>query len=853
MGIVYEAEQQSPRRPVALKVIRGGALVDEQAVRLFQREAQALARLKHPAIAAIYEAGRTEEGQHFFAMEMVRGESLTDYLARREREGGKPVEIREIVRLFVRICEAVGYAHQRGVIHRDLKPSNILVAAGSGTTPEIKVLDFGLARITDADVQATTVLSEVGRIQGTLPYMSPEQVRGNPDEIDLRSDVYSLGVVLYELLTGALPYEIPRRAIHEAVRIITQEPPKPMSQARAESSSGSASSFSTHRTKRLDRDLETIVLKCLEKEPGRRYQSVAGLAGDLERFLASQPILARPPSAAYQLQKLVRRHRLAFAFLGTVIVLLTGFATTTAVEARRIARERDRAFAAEKKAETEAATSKKVTDFMVDLFKVSDPSESRGNSITAREVLDRGAGKIASELQDQPAVQATLQGALGRVYTGLGLYAQADPILKSALATRRRISGDQSAETALALYDLGNVEMEQWNFAGAADHLRESLEIRRKLFGSHSLEVAQVLHALGTALLVGHLGPTALEESERMAREALEIRQELLGQEHPLVAEALNDLGSVLSWGKEDFAAGEPLLEQSLAMRRRLFGDSHPDVEQSLQGLANHYMRKGNNALAESLYRQTIVIDEKIYGKDHPHLAGTLNDLALLLGKSDALEEAFSIANRVVEIRSRAVGERDSLLVVYLYNLSGVERDLDRPSGAERHLRQALRALPGPNASSHLDAADILDALGGVLVAQRSFEAAEETLRAALSQASTSSLGGVGFRRAQIAFHLAELLEQRGRDAEAKPLYSEVERFSSGPPKTNALRALAYGGSLRGLGRYAEAEPPLLDANEVLQGWLGKRDYRRREARQQLVKLYLAWGKPDQAAKWRPL
>jgi len=317
MGVVYEAEQQSPRRLVALKVIRGGSLAHDQAVRLFEREVQALARLKHPGIAAIYEAGQTLDGEHFFAMELVRGETLAAFLARRSRETGRPLDAEEVLRTFARICEAVNYAHQRGVIHRDLKPSNILVTGSAAAPdshtpplPEIKVLDFGLARITDVDVQATTMVSEVGRILGTLPYMSPEQVRGNPDEIDLRSDIYSLGVMLYELLTGALPYELPRRALHEAARVINEEPPRPPRAAVA--ILGSSSSV---RVKRVARDLESILLKCLEKEPARRYQSVAGLAGDLERFLTSQPILARPPSAVYQLQKLVRRHRLGFAFL----------------------------------------------------------------------------------------------------------------------------------------------------------------------------------------------------------------------------------------------------------------------------------------------------------------------------------------------------------------------------------------------------------------------------------------------------------------------------------------------------------------------------------------------------------
>src|SRR5215510_262010 len=348
MGVVYEAEQQHPRRRVALKVIRGGRLVDEYQVKLFQREAQALARLKHPGIAAIYEAGRTDDGQHYFVMELVHGIPLLDYVKGRRLTGSQaPSNIRQRLELFLKVCDTISYAHQRGVIHRDLKPANILVADESeGQSPdgpgvsrvEIKVLDFGLVRITDEDGANASGLSQAGQIRGTLPYMSPEQVRCDPDQIDVRADVYALGVILYELLTERLPYELEQVTLPQAIRIICEEEPKPVNRALGESRDRES-----RKTERIDRDIETIALKALEKELERRYRSAAAMAEDVTRYLTNQPIQARPPSALYQFRKLVARHKVPFASLAAVFALLLGFAITMAALSARIARERDKA------------------------------------------------------------------------------------------------------------------------------------------------------------------------------------------------------------------------------------------------------------------------------------------------------------------------------------------------------------------------------------------------------------------------------------------------------------------------------------------------------------------------------
>ncbi|HSU56828.1 MAG TPA: serine/threonine-protein kinase [Candidatus Dormibacteraeota bacterium] len=669
-GVVYMADQEDPvRRRVALKVIKLG-MDTRQVIARFEAERQALALMDHPNIAKVLDGGATDTGRPFFVMELVRGIKITDYCDQNNLSTNERLE------LFIQVCQAIQHAHQKGIIHRDIKPSNILVTQHDDVAVP-KVIDFGIAKATTGQLTDKTVFTAFAQFIGTPAYMSPEQAQMSGLDVDTRADIYSLGVLLYELLTGNTPFdakELLAAGMDEMRRKIREdEPAKPstsLSTMQAMDLTMVAKRRHVEPPKLIHLirgDLDWLVMKCLEKDRTRRYETANGLGLDIQRHLRNEPVVARPPSNLYRFQKLVRRNKLAFAAVSAVLlVLLIGIAASTwqAIRATRAeheqtrlreqaenarnneARERAKAEANEKRAESEAAKSGQVSTFLKDMLKGVSSDVALGRDTTMlREVLDKTVERIGTELKDQPEVEGELLNVSGWTYCSIRESAKAEAAFRRALVVQRKLLGDNLPDLADSLFGLGQVLNDEGKPEESEASYRESLEIRRKVYGNEHWTVAACLNNL-TAPLVAQ---GKLAEAESYSREALAMKRKLFANDHPEVAISLRDLGLILrTEGK--LAEAERLLREGLATFRRTVGDLHPDVAFTLGGLAGVLSREGYLAEAETAGREAMAIQKKLYGGTNSLTAGTLASLTLTLLYEKKSEEAEPFARELLAL-----------------------------------------------------------------------------------------------------------------------------------------------------------------------------------------------------------
>jgi tetratricopeptide (TPR) repeat protein/predicted Ser/Thr protein kinase len=819
MGVVYEAEQEQPRRTVALKVIKPG-LASPELLRRFEQESQALGRLQHPGIAQIYEAGTADSGygpQPYFAMEFIRGESLLEYAKAHE------LNTRQRLEVMAKVCEAVHHAHQRGIIHRDLKPGNILVDESG----QPKVLDFGVARLTDSDTQATRQ-TDVGRLVGTLAYMSPEQVLADPLELDTRSDVYALGLVLYELLAGRLPYNIGGN-LPEAVRTIREEDAARLS--------------SINRSYRGD--IETIVAKALEKDKARRYASAAGLAGDIGRFLTDEPIVARPASATYQLQKFARRHRAVVAGVAAVFVVLVAGIIVSTWEAARASRE--------------SATAKGVNDFLQNdlLAQASANTQARPDTkpdphLEVRTALDRAAVHIGGKFERQPLVEASIRQTIGKTYMDLGLYPEAQRQLERALDLRHRILGDEHSDTLAAMNELATLYRDQGEYSQAEPLFNKVLELRRRALGQEHPDTLKTMNSVSE--LYRQQGKYG--QAEALYAKVLEHQRRVLGGRHPETLVSMNNL-ALLYRDEGKYEQAEALLTQALSAQRGVQGEEHPDTLTSMNNLALVYRSQGKYGQAEALYAKVLEIRRHVLGEEHPDTLTSMNNLAGALSylSQGHNAEVEALLTKVLEVRRRVLGEDHLDTLSSMNNLAVLYRNLGKYAQAEQLFKEGLeieRRLVGEEHPTTLfmmnNVARLYYTEGKYAQAEPIFTKVLEVRRRVLGEAHPNTLDTIQ--------DLAVLYQDLGKYAQAEVLAREAlknrEKIDTWE-RYNCESIL--GASLAGQTKYAQAEPLLFSGYE---GMLRLEStipaagrIKLKQAGKRIIQLYQDWGKPEKAAEWR--
>ncbi len=809
MGDVYLAVRNEPfKQYVALKIIRRH-MSTREVLRRFEMERQILASLNHPNIARLIDGGTTDDGLAYFVMEYVDGMPLTHYCNEHR------IGVDERLRLFQTVCRTVHYAHQNLVIHRDLKPSNILVTRDG----RIKLLDFGIAKLLNphlSPVEMPVTRTEIRMM--TPEYASPEQVRG--EALTTASDVYSLGVVLYELLTDRRPHRLAGRSTEEIFKIIsqeepllpsttvtqttvpvgiTQEPPAPIEP----SAIARARDLSPERLRRrLRGDLDAITLKALRKETNRRYGSAELLEQDIERHLTRQPVLARRGNRRYRIGKILRRYRVEALAVAVVLVALLGGLGVSLWQAAEARHERDRAEAAQAQAE-------EVSGFLEGLFAASDPYApvaERLDTLRVREFLERGAERVQTGLDDQPLVQARMLDVVGRVYRSLGLYADARPLLEQALDIRREALGPRHPDLAESLTNVGVLLLDTGEYERARDLLEEALTINTEVWGDAHPTIAVDLNHLASVLR--ELG--LYEEAEQRHLEALAMMRETADERDPRLTSFMTALVATLEQAG-DHETAERYARESLALHRSVYGSDHPQLAIALRELGLILQRRGKYREAEGLFRESLAIAEAVLGQEHPQIADLLNRLASIRYWQKDLAAADSIHRKSIALKRKLYGDMHIEVAYGANNLASVLREKREFDEADAMHREAIAITRAAVGEEHASYWIVLGNRGMTFTARGDCGQAEPLLRAAMA----------GLRRTIPDDPIRVPWQQRW-----------------------------LGECLINRGRYAEAETTLLESHTALQKARGGDDDFTRTVAGFLVTLYTQWGQPEKAAPY---